>query len=170
MVVFRYAICTIIIISMEHTYASLAKDKSKLLSELGFKFNLSFSSHFVLGSKLIALDGIKKSLLVSDASNKLNQPCIIELDKVSAVSIKKSYGTIQAGELKIRKFEEFLKRIDLQFEYHDNDEPVVLTFYDSEINEPRHVPALDRNAKNWQMILSNLIVSQAHQVNKIIAV
>ena len=144
---------------MEHRYAKFVKDKYVLLSELGSKFNLCFSSHFVLGNRLVALDGIKKILLVSDTNNELSQPYIIELNKVMAISIKKIYGSIGSDELRTKNFEDFLKRIDLQFEYLDKDEPVVLTFYDSEINELRYLPGLERNAKNWQMILSKFMVS-----------
>jgi len=150
---------------MKNVDIKFAKSKYVLLSELGSNFNLSFSSHMVLNKKLIALDGIKRILLLWEANNELNQPCIIELNKVSAVSIKKSYSSIRSGELRIKRFEEFLTRIDLQFEYRDKNEPVVLTFYDSETDEQWDLPRLERNAKNWQMILSKLVVPDQKKQN-----
>lgn len=145
---------------MKHTSARSAKDKYVLLSELGSKYNLCFSSHLVLGNKLVALDGIKKSLLISESDNDWNQPHVIELSEVTAVSVKKSYGSIVSGELKTKGLEAFLKRIDLRFEYGDKNKPFVLTFYDSEANAPQDIPRLTRNAKNWQMILSKMLASQ----------
>lgn len=151
---------------MKNVDERFARDKYVLLSELGSKFNLSFSSHLVLGNKLMALDGIKRILLVLEANNELNQSCIIELNKVAAISVKKSYGSIVSGELKTKGLEEFLKRIDLRFEYGDKSKPFVLTFYDSEANAPQDIPRLGRNAKNWQMILSKMLASQSDSVTK----
>jgi len=141
---------------MKKVYTRFNKDKYLLLSELGSKLNLSFSSHLVLGNKLIALDGRSKILLVSEAGNELSQPFIVELDKVSAVSVRKSYGSMGPGELKSKGFEEFLKTIDLQFEYHDKNKTIVLSFYDSETDDLQDLPRLDKNAKNWQLILSKM--------------
>ena len=104
---------------MKSKDARFNKIKYVQLSELGSKFNLSFSSHLSLNNKLIALDGLKRKLLVLEANNEWSHPDIIDLNKVSVVSVKKSYDSIRSGELRIKKFDEFLKRIDLQFEYHD---------------------------------------------------
>ena len=152
---------------MKNVNTRLVKDKYKQLSELGSRYNLSFSSHLILGSKLIALDGINKSLLISEVNNELDQPHIIELNKVAAVSIKKGYGNIKPGQLTNKSFEEFLKRIDLKFEYGNQDQATVfLTFYDSETDEVRDIPRLERNAKNWQLILSKMLVSRTEKIMK----
>jgi len=145
---------------MKIGHAGFAKDKYLLLSKLGSEFDLSFSSHLVLGDKLIALDGKRKTLLICEPNDEWNRPSIIQLDKLAAVFVKKSYGSIRSGELKHKGFEEFLKAIDLQFEYIDNEHSVVLNFYDSETNLSRELPALERNAKNWQLILSTMIPSR----------
>jgi len=162
----RVAICTLILIGMKNVNARFVKSKYVLLSELGSRFNLSFSSHLVLNNKLIALDGLKRMLLVVETNNEFSQPHIIDLNKTTAVSIKKSYGSIGPGELRIKKFDEFLKRIDLQFGYHDKNESVDLTFYDSETDALWDLPRLERNAKNWQMILSKLAGSNVDVISK----
>jgi hypothetical protein len=102
--------------------------------------------------------------LETDAA--LNEPCLIDLHKVVAVAIKKSYRSINQGELKNRDIEEFVKRIDLQFEFSNKEETIVLPFYDCEIDEPRDRPTMDRNARNWQMILSKLTGSQTDKIKK----
>jgi hypothetical protein len=147
------------LIVMKHAYPGIAKEKYVLLSELGSRFNLSFSSHLILGNKLVALDGVKRILLISEANNITNSPCLIELDAVKSVSLKKSYGSIRPGELRSRRFEDFLRRIDLQFEYGDKNKPIVLAFYDSKTNSIREIPMLEENAKRWQMILSKMASS-----------
>lgn len=135
----------------------LIKDKYVLLSELGSKFNLRFSSQLQLGNKLIALDGIQKRLLLSDSNNQSDLPQIIDLVEVEAVSIMKNYGSIGQGELKTKKVQQFLRRIDLQFEFGDKDKFIVFTFFDSEKDEIHNLHKLERDAKNWQTILSKLV-------------
>lgn len=129
------------------------KDKYQQLSELGSRFDLSFSSHMVIGNKILALDGIKKSLLVLETNN---ESYIIELNKVAAVSVKKIYSSIGAGKLN-NNGSEFLNSIELQFEFRNKKGTVCLPFYNCEKDDPRNLPRLDRNAANWQMILSKMV-------------
>lgn len=138
---------------MSNTEATFCKDKFQQLSELGSRFNLSFSSQMAIGNKLIALDGIKKSLLVLEPNNK---PFIIELNKVAAVSVKKTYNGIRPGDLNYKGIEQFLKTIELQFVYTNNKGTVSLPFYNCEEDDLHNLPMLERNAKNWQMILSKM--------------
>jgi len=128
------------------------------------RFNLAISSKLILGNKIIGLDGTKKKLLVSEISNDFSKSYIIELDKVKAISVKKTYNSIKSGELNKRKFEEFLKAIHLQFEYEGESEAILLAFYENETDNIRDLPRLERNVKNWQMILSKLIGSNINEV------
>ncbi len=149
-------------------YGAARFDKTPYLkvSELGTRFNLSFSSHLVFGKKIIALDGIKKCLLVLETDKESNQPFVIDLNSVAAVSVKKSYGKIDQGQLKNKGVEEFLKRIDLQFEFINKKETIVLSFYNCELDGKRERPKLLRNANDWQMILSKLIGLQTGKIAK----
>jgi hypothetical protein len=141
---------------MSNMEANLAKDKYQRLSELGSEFNLSFSSHMVIGNKLLALDGIKKCLFVLETNN---ESFIIELNKVACVSVKKTYSSTKSGELNNKEIGEFLNTIELQFEYSNKKETVCLPFYDCRKDDPRNLPRLERNAKNWQMILSKMAIA-----------
>jgi len=138
---------------MNNREVNFEKDKYQQLSELGARFNLSFSSHMVIGNKLIALDGRKKVLLVREGNSK---PCIIELNKIAAVSVKKTYSSIRPGELNNKGMDEFLKAIELQFECKNKKGTVCLLFFDCEKDDRRNLPSLERNAKNWQLILSKM--------------
>jgi hypothetical protein len=143
--------------------AIFCKENFQQLSELGSKFNLSFSSQTIIGNKLIALDGIKKSLLVLETDNK---SYIIQLDKVASVSVKKTYNSIRPGELNNKGIEEFLNTIELQFEYSNNKGTVSLLFYDCKEDDLHKLPMLERNAKNWQMILSKMTSVPANKMIK----
>jgi hypothetical protein len=145
---------------MKNADARFIKKKYLEISKLGTKFNLSFSSQFVLTNKIIALDGIKKCLLVLNTDKELNQPYIIDLNKISAVTLKKSYGSINQGELKHKGTEDFLERIDLKFEFSNKNELLVLPFYECEIDNESDRPRLERNARNWQLILSKIVGTQ----------
>jgi len=138
---------------MSNIKVRFAKSKYQQLSELGSRLDLSFSSYMVIGNKLLALDGIKKSLVVLESDNK---SYVIELNKVAFVSVKKTYNSIYPGELNNKGIEEFLNTIELQFEFANEQETVCLPFYNCEKDDLRSLPRLERNAKNWQMILSKM--------------
>jgi hypothetical protein len=134
----------------------MPKSKYLHISELGSKFNLSFSSYLELGNKLIALDGVKRSLLVFETNQAIKKPFIIELNKVTAITVKQCYSSIGPGQLKEKGIEAFLKSIDLEFKYGRN-ETIVISFYDCKTDNISELPKFERNARNWQMILSKMI-------------
>jgi hypothetical protein len=144
---------------MKNVKAVFANSKYLQLSMLGSKYNLSFSSHLAVGNKIIALDGSKRSLLIWDTGKEPDAAHIVELDKVTAVTIKKKYGSIASGELKYKSVEQFLQTIELQFEYANN-EPIALPFYNRITDSASDLKMLERNAKNWQMILSRMAGQQ----------
>ena len=107
---------------------------------------------------MIGLDGLRKKLLVTDFSNDPGESFIIELDMVKAVSIKKEYSDIKPGALPSRSIEEFLKSIQLRFEYKDKTD--VLTFYQRERDGTGGRSWLEKMSSNWQLMLSKIIGSQ----------
>ena len=141
---------------MKHRNIWFEKINYLQLSELGSQFNLSFSSHEILSDKIIALDGIKRKLIVAEKNNELSRPYIIELANVTAITLKKIYKSIRAGELKARSIEDFLESIFLRFEFGNEKDPIVLPFYEGKINEIRDLARLERKARSWQMILSKI--------------
>jgi hypothetical protein len=134
-----------------------ANTKSKYLqvSELGSRFNLSFSGYLELGNKIIALDGVKRSLLVLETTQGADQSYIIELNKVETITVKKTYGSIRAGQLKKKRMEEFLKSIDLEFS--SKTRTIVLPFYNCKTDDLSHLAKLESNARKWQLVLSKMI-------------
>jgi hypothetical protein len=142
---------------MQNTEATIAKRNYWKISELGSQLNLSFSSYLVLGTKIIALDGVKRSLLVVETSKGMDNPYIIDLNKIAEITVKKSYGSIRSGQLKKKRIEEFLKNIDLHFKYRDNTVTIIIPFYDSATDGLKDRAALERNASSWQMVLSRML-------------
>ena len=145
---------------MKHRNKRFDKLNYLQLRKLGSTFNLSFSSQDILSNKIIGLDGIKRKLLVAEKNNELNPPYIIELAKVTAITVKKIYNSIKAGELKTRRIKEFLESILLQFQYGNEKDPIVLPFYERKINKIHDLPRLEKKARNWQMILSKIATTQ----------
>ncbi|MBO9202828.1 MULTISPECIES: hypothetical protein [Niastella] len=118
---------------------------------------MSFSSHLDLGKMIIALDGIKKCLLVLDTGREVKRPTIIDLNEVAVVAVKKSYGSITQEELNYKGLEQFLEKIDLQFELTRGKPTIVLPFYDHSIDKLADRRKLERNADTWRMILSKML-------------
>ena len=151
---------------MKHRNISFDKIRYLQLSELGSKFSLSFSSHEVVGNKIIGLDGINRKLLVLEEADGRSNSYIIDLDEVRAISVKKIYNGIKAGELKKRRIEEFLKTIHLQFEFKNGNKDAAWPFYENEIDNIYDLRKLERKAKNWQMILSKMTCMQNKKLIK----
>jgi hypothetical protein len=143
---------------MQNTETTITKSKYIHISELGSKFNLSFSSYLELGNKVIALDGLKKCLLVFEINQVMKKPFIIELSKVSLVTVKICNSSIAPGQWKEKGIDDSLKSIDLEFKYGRN-ETIIISFYDCKTDNISDLPKLERNARNWQIILSKMIRS-----------
>jgi hypothetical protein len=111
----------------------------------------------MLIDKVIALDGIKRKLLVAKVADDLESPYTIELNEVKEISIRKTYSNIKPGELNKKKFNEFLETILLQFEFKNQDKKIGVPFYESDKHGIQNLDKLERNVRIWQMILSKMI-------------
>jgi len=145
---------------MKNRHKGIDKHNYLYLSKWGSAFNLSFSSHEILSNKIIGLDGIKRKLLVAEKNNESGRPYIIELAKVTAITVKKIYNSIKAGALKTRRVEEFLESIVLQLECANQKDPIVLPFYERNLSAIQHLRGLEKKARNWQLILSKIATTQ----------
>jgi hypothetical protein len=135
------------ILSANHRYS--------ILSELGSKLRLSFSSMMQLGKTLIGLDGLNRKLIVLEHRDGKDQHSIIDMNSVTGIVLKKTYRSIPAGQRSKRKVEEFLERVQLQFE-HTGAEPFLLTFYERQKSNAQESAKYERNARSWQLILSKM--------------
>ena len=139
------------------------RNKNKMWTRVGSKFNLSFSKYISIGNKFLGLDGSRRRLMLA-AGKELTCSQVIDLDKIKSLSIRKSYGSIKAGELGKRKFEEFLNFIHLRFEYTDQNISVI-PFYEREKDGTKGLGKMDRALTNVQLLISKLIASTKHPEN-----
>ena len=125
--------------------------------EKGSEHNLSFSSQEILKDGIICLDGVHRKILVleRDAAKKMSS-FLIDLNEVKSCSIKKEYGTINSGDLKERKLEQYLKQITLHFAFFDKPS-VEVVFYQHFENHILEIAELESKARHWEAILSKMI-------------
>jgi hypothetical protein len=143
---------------MKYDISNSKKTKMKIWSELGIKFNLSFSRCLSVGNRFLGLDKHKRKLLVSANNSGLTNCQIIDLQKIKSVSVKKRYDSIKAGELTKRKFEEFLKSIHLRFEHIDKN-ITVFPFYKRGRDNLMDAGKMDLASKSIQLMLSKYLRS-----------
>lgn len=126
-------------------------------SQLGIKHQLNFSSQETLRDLWMGLDGIQRKLLVLKRQDKdALHSFIIDLNHVSSCSVKKHYGTIQSGELRTKKLEQYLEKIALQFSFTNGQPPREIPFYRHFENALHESRELEQKARDWEAILSKL--------------
>lgn len=126
------------------------------LRRLASLLNLSISRYFSFGSKAIGLDQVNKTVLISPGNGE-QETSLIEMEKISRISLKKSYGSIKAGELSKNAMGQFLKYIGLQFEYINSKTPTVLSLFEKEKDENKDLVRLDLSSKKLHLVLSKMI-------------
>ena len=132
------------------------RSNSQRLRKLASLLNLSLSNCIAIGNKMIGLDRRNKTLHISEEDD-LNSSSHIELAKIKSVSLKKSYGTIRAGELRNKTIGQFLKYIRLQFEHINSNRPTVLSLYEEGNDHRTDLDKLDSRSKNLYVALSKII-------------
>jgi hypothetical protein len=114
----------------------------------------------VLADKIIALDGAKRKLMIAGFTEAQDGVQVIDLDKVKTVSLKKTYDSIEAGELEKKEMDDFITSIQLQFEERQCGTINSLVFYRKNLHIIQDLAKHERNAKSWQIILSKLVNSE----------
>jgi hypothetical protein len=134
------------------------KEDYTQLSMMGSSFGLSFSCQEVLHDSIIALDGLKRKLLIARKADALKSIHIIDLGLVRSISIKKIYKSIMAGALRLKKIDDFLEAIHLQFSFKHAPDTIMVPVYKSGAETTADIPGLEKKARNWQTLLSKLII------------
>ena len=88
-------------------------------SELGSRYQVNFTSQAILKDEILGIDGVQRKLLILNTTDKNEMPHeLIDLDELRHCSVKKLYGSINNGDLKNKKLEQYLEKIVLCFEFH----------------------------------------------------
>ena len=112
------------------------------------------------GDKTIALDSIKRTVLLSEIRGGKADLKFIDLSEIDAVTLRKSYGGIRSGQLKKKPIEDFLTKLELEFQFRDGKDIHVFTVFDRGTDDATDLRKSARKAKNWHLLLSRLIESR----------
>ena len=134
------------------------EENLKLFRIAGSNNGLSFSHYQVLKNKIIGLDTLNKSLLIFEL-NKANV-ILIDMKKATSCTIYKEYESIEIGGNKKAMMEKHLRSIDLKFCLKGNAEPVLVSYYNSNINSIYEMAELETKAKEWHMLLSAMLLKE----------
>lgn len=136
------------------------KAMNRILGRVNYlesKYNLGFSSQEILKHCIIAMDGLRRKILViHNDENAAPSFVLIDLNEVKCCSVKKQYGTIEGGALKKRPLEQYLQSMVLYFELENNKPPVDVLLFDYRRNHVSEIRELEEKAKRWETVISKM--------------
>lgn len=141
----------------------LKKKKEKLLfclHKIGSQDKLSFTSQEELLNIVIGLDGLQRKLLIVEENNGGYNWNIIDLEEVENCSVKKVYDSIEAGGLKRKRIEGYLRTIVLQLNFKNRKPPFDVQFYKNIINSIYEMSGLENRARMWQEMISKMLTTK----------
>lgn len=121
-------------------------------------FNLSVTKQETLRNQLIAVDATRRKLLLLRKEKSNVDYCVVDLQNVQQVSVKKVYGRIPAGDLQTKGLNHFLQSISLQLRFKGRAEPVDVSFYESRYNTIKQQSLLETAANTWKQFVSSLLL------------
>jgi hypothetical protein len=146
---------------------NLRNKKEKLLSyvsKIGSQQRLFFARQEELLNSIIALDRLQRKLLIIEENNGRYYWKIIALEEVENCTLKKVYDSIDAGGLKAKRVEGYLRTIALQLNFNNDKPSFDLIFYENTVNNIYEMSELENKARKWQAMLSKIIVKQAELI------
>ena len=130
----------------------MKKTQKKLLSDLN-----KIATHFKL--KLSKMDAVKNTAFAIDNSRKkllfINEDDLpyfktIDLQNVNTCTVKFDYARIDTDDLKIRKIDEPIDKVQLQISHVDPSKSLTIVFYDSKDDNVNELQPLIEKATNWR--------------------
>ena len=143
--------------------AKRTKRRIDLLHTAAETYGLTFSAQEILENNLLGIDGIKQKLLIILFGTK-ETVHIIPMKDVATCILHKEYEKINVGTDKKEKIELRLRSIDLLFSYKASPGTFTVCFYDSYVNHEFEKNALETKARQWEMMLTKMIVSKKSTV------
>ena len=137
-----------------HSEPKYNKQSHQRKSGIGFK--LSFVQQEVFGDLLLRLDKIRKRLVISSVLEPLKIITLIDLCKVSFVSVKKVYKDFKHELAGQGAPEEYLEKMFFQFEFSDQSKPLLLPVFEKSGYNAKDPATLEKRAVLWQLLLSKL--------------
>ncbi len=109
------------------------------------------------------MDPTKKQLLYLKKAPDFSSCLIIDLSNLESCSIRSQYNNINAGDLKTKKLNHFLKSIFLNHGFKNCSRTVALPFYIAETDSQEDVLQVEVKAKKWETIVSKLLPIQIRE-------
>ena len=160
------AVCCLlfVFISNKHKNKAMSHLLNKI-SEVGTKHELSFSSHEILKDSIVGADGIhRKILFVKKLNFETYEHYLIDLDEVKSCSVKKTYGSIKAGETNGKNLEQYLQNIFLHFEFNGSKPAFDISFYDHTENNIYQLKEMEFKARHWEIFLSKMLIRATKKI------
>src|SRR5688572_6659512 len=107
------------------------KNKFRTLKAIAKQKQLSFSNQDAVADNIIALDSSKKELVYLPGGHP-SPGTIINLHDLSDCTLMKDYRSIDAGDLRKNKLQNYLKSIFLNLQFKNGTAPVKLSLYQAE--------------------------------------
>lgn len=127
-------------------------------SQLVSKKNLNFSGQQIFPDRIMGLDGVNRKLLIlHETAEGRVRDMVIDLNEVKSCSLRKYYGTINAGELRGQTLDQYLKKIVLHFEFKDGREAAEVLFYSHDEGGLHHAAQSEQKARDWEAVLSKML-------------
>lgn len=140
------------------------KKRTKLLSDLkaiSSHFKLNFSNIEFAGKSAFALDATSKKLLIIDADRQ-SYFKTIDLQNVNTCTVRFHYANVKASEIRGRRVDELVDKIELEINHNDPAMSVTLRFYDRKVDSADELRQLTASARKWRNRL-NAILPLQHQ-------
>jgi len=146
------AICFVLVSIHNKHKREAMNELLKNFHESGTENGLSFSSQEVLKNSILGLDGVHRKILVMTQKDNAHVSFLINLNEVKNCSVKKIYGSLNAGE---QKQEPYLEKIVLHFDMIGKSSAEIV-FYQHFDNHIYETLELEQKAKHWEAILSKM--------------
>jgi hypothetical protein len=118
---------------------------------------LNISKQDEVGGNFIALDVIKRKLLYAKRTPGTSSCLIIDLNQLEACTIRKEYSSIDAGQLKTKKLQHFLKTILLNLVFKNGAGSLSLPLFDARKEQQVNIEQLEAKAKKWESLVSKVL-------------
>lgn len=127
-------------------------------SELGSKYDMSFSGQEVLTDCIIGIDGIRRKLLIyKTIENVVTHVDLVDLREVKICELKKHYGTIDCHAFTNKKLKNHPERIALQLQLKHNRGAVEIPFYNQIANPANEHAHMEQKARYWEKLISKMV-------------
>ncbi len=121
---------------------------------------LSFWKQEEFEGNIIALDVRTRKLFYMRRSNKKQACLIIDLNNLHSCTIKKQYNSINVGDLKHKKLDDFLKTIFLNLRFKNSNCEVPIPFFEAQKDRQENIEHLEAKAQQWKLLVSKMLPIQ----------